>query len=328
MLDRIDVNILHALQRAPRAAFNRIGEAVGVSEQTAARRFHALRRSGAMNVVGLVNPAMDGQAQWVARIRCRPDRVVALAQSLVRQPEVAYAHLSTGGAEIVCAIRSPLDSGRNPFLLDQIHSSAAVLDVRVDMMLHTFGGCGASWTGHGGELGEDQVRMLTAGRAPHTAGAPIVPSEDDSALLTALAGDGRTSYTRLAQLTGWSKPRVARRLEVLEESGTLFYDVELMPERLGFHVTATLWLSVAPEFLQQVGEEIASHAQVAFAGAITGDNNVMAIVICRDTEDLYRYLTTRLARIPGIHRHGISLRSRSLKRSSSLISHGRLVLAD
>ncbi|EFG10439.1 Transcriptional regulator [Streptomyces clavuligerus] len=328
MLDHIDVNILHALQRAPRAAFKSIGEAVGVSEQTAARRFHALRRSGAMNVVGLVDPAITGQVQWVARVRCRPDRVLPLAQSLVRQPEVAYAHLSTGGTEIVCAIRSPLDSGRSPFLLDRMHSSTAVLDVQVDMMLHTFGGLGTNWTGHGGELGEEQIRGLTAGRRPRAAGAPALPDEDDAPLLEALAGDGRLSHTRLAQLTGWSKARVARRLEVLEESGALFYDVELIPERLGFHVTATLWLSVAPEFLHHAGADIATHPQVAFTGAITGDNNLMAVVICRDTEDLYRYLTHHLAKIPGISRHSVSLRSRSLKRSASLISHGRFVLAD
>ncbi|MFH8616208.1 AsnC family protein [Streptomyces sp. NPDC017979] len=32
MLDRVDVHVLHALQRAPRAAFTSVGEAVGVSE--------------------------------------------------------------------------------------------------------------------------------------------------------------------------------------------------------------------------------------------------------------------------------------------------------
>ncbi|MFE7129256.1 Lrp/AsnC family transcriptional regulator [Streptomyces sp. NPDC057638] len=328
MVDQIDVDILHALQVVPRAAFHRIGEVVGVSEQTVARRFRALRRAGAMNVVGLVNPVVGGRAQWIARIRCRPDSVGPLAHSLVQQPEVAYAHLTTGGAEIVCAIRSPLEAERDQLLLRRLHSSAAVIDLQVDLVLHGFGGRNAAWTGHGGALSDEQIRKLSAGRPPAPTGEPVVPAEEDSPLLEALADDGRVGHTRLAELTGWSTHRVARRLEALEGSGTIFYDIELLPERLGFHVTATLWLRVAPAFLHRAGEEITAHPEIAFAGAITGENNMVAILICRDTEDLYRYLTTGLAALPGVTAYSVSLRSRSLKRSSSLISHGRLIHAD
>lgn len=105
--DDVDRKILHALQCAPRAPFRRIGEVTGVSEQTAARRYHALRRSGVMRVIGLVNPAVYGQAHWVARIRSRPDRVGPLADSLAKRPDIAYANLASGGSEIICMIRSP-----------------------------------------------------------------------------------------------------------------------------------------------------------------------------------------------------------------------------
>lgn len=326
VIDDVYRKILHALQCAPRAPFRRIGEVAGVSEQTAARRYHALRRGGVMRVVGLVNPAVYGQAQWVARIRSRPDRVGPLADSLAKRPDIAYANLASGGSEIICMIRSPVDVERDDVLLRQLPRSASVLDVSIDLLLHPFGETGTNeWTGYGDGLSPDQVRQLTGERPPAPAGPLRLPTDEDAPLLAALAEDGRTTHTRLAELTGWSNTRVARRLEALETSGTLSYDVDLLPERLGHALNATLWLRVAPACLKQAGEELARHAEVAFAGAISGRHNLMATVICRDAEDFYRYLTTRVAAVDGIDTYEVSIRVRRLKQAASLIFQGRLV---
>ncbi|MEV0577361.1 AsnC family transcriptional regulator [Streptomyces sp. RTGN2] len=326
MIDDVDMKILRILQRSPRAPFRLIGEVIGVSEQTAARRCQALRRSGAMRVVGLVDPAVHGEAQWVARIRCRPDRAVPLADALARRPDIAYASIASGGSEIICVIRSPLHAPREDMLLQQLPRSAAVLDLSIDLLIHPFGSPGtAGWTGFGGHLTPEQEERLTTGPAPAPAG-PLLPlTAQDGPLLDALAEDGRTSHTRLAEVTGWSKGRVARRLESLEASGTLSYDIDLLPEHLGFHLNATLWMRVAPAALARTGQEIAGHEEVAFAAATSGDHNLLAIVICRDAEDFYRYLTTRLAATPGVDAYGVSIRVRRLKQAASLISHGRLV---
>ncbi|WP_086801826.1 Lrp/AsnC family transcriptional regulator [Streptomyces caniscabiei] len=326
MTDELDRKILRALQCAPRASFRRIGEVTGVSEQTAARRYRALCRSGVLRVVGMVNPAVLGQAQWVARIRCRPDRVGALADVLVRRPDIAHVHLASGGSEIVCLIRSPFDTGRDDILLRQLPRSAAVLDVSIDLLIHTFGDpASAVWTGYDAHLTSEQVGRLSCDGPPTRDGSRLPPTEEDAPLLDALAQDGRTTHTSLAEITGWTTSRVARRLEALETSGTLSYAVDLLPERLGHHLNATLWLRVAPAHLQRVGEEFIRHEEVGFAGAISGDHNLMVIVICRDAEGFYRYLTTRVAAVAGIDGYAVSIRVRRLKQAASPISHGRLV---
>jgi DNA-binding Lrp family transcriptional regulator len=50
-----------------------------------------------------------------------------------------------------------------------------------------------------------------------------------------------------AEHTGWSPARVKRRMAALEASGTLAFDVDLLPDRLGFNinlnVNAMLWLT-------------------------------------------------------------------------------------
>lgn len=325
MFDSTDAKVLHALQCSPRASFRKISETIEVSEQTVARRYQALRRSGVVRVVGLANPAVHGQAQWVARIRCRPDRVNPLADALARRPDVAYANLASGGTEIVCTIRSPMDAQHDDVLLQQLPRSASVLDVTVDLVLHTYGVPGsAEWTGYGPRLTPEQVGHLTGDRTRDRSGPPEKPSSEDAPLLAALADDGRTSQTRLAAVTGWTPARVARRLDALEATGALTYEVDLLPEPLGHHLNATLWLQVAPAHLHAVGEELAAHQEVAFAAATSGTHNLMAIVICRDTQDFYRYLTTRAAAAPGIHAYQVSIRVRRLKQALSVVTRGRL----
>jgi DNA-binding Lrp family transcriptional regulator len=329
MTDALDGNILHAVQLAPRVPFRRLAEVLGVSEQTVARRYQALRRDGVLRVVGLINPAVQGEAQWVARIHCHPDRVGPLADALTRRSDIAYAHLASGGTEIICMVRSPVDSERDDILLQRLPKAAAVLDISVDMLIHRFGTpATVDWTGYGTRLEPDQAAQLIARRPPVEPGPPPPPTADDARLLDALAEDGRATHTHLAASTGWSTGRVARRLEALESAGTLTYEVESLPEPLGYHLNATLWLRVPPRALDATGEQIAAHDEVAFAGATTGNHNLMAIVICRDAGDFYRYLSTRLAALTSIESYAVSVRVRRLKQGALRVLHGRLVRPD
>ncbi|MEV6825143.1 Lrp/AsnC family transcriptional regulator [Amycolatopsis sp. NPDC051102] len=199
--------------------------------------------------------------------------------------------------------------------------------MRIEMLLHRFGPRGQSdWTGYDGRLSPEQEQELR-GELPQVAGPPAEPSAEDAALLAVLAGDGRATHARLARETGSTKARVARRLAVLEGSGALYYDVDLLPERLGYRSHATIWIRVAPRHLEEVGEELARHDEVAVAVAVGGPDNLMAVVICRDPEALYRYLTTRIASIRAIDGYEVSVRVRPVKQAGSLVATGRLVTA-
>lgn len=132
----------------------------------------------------------------------------------------------------------------------------------------------------------------------------------------------------MAERTGWSAARVARRIAALEASGTLLYEIDLLPERLGYHLNAMLWLTVAPQHLHSVGEQIAAHDEIAFAAAVSGRNNLIAVAICRDSDDFYRYLTERLAAIDHVRTYEVSIRTQRLKQSASLVAYGRLINPD
>ncbi|MEV7477455.1 Lrp/AsnC family transcriptional regulator [Streptomyces halstedii] len=325
MLDTLDSHILHALHVAPRAPFRLVGEVVGASEQTVARRYRTMRRAGTVRVVGLVNPAVQGLVASVVRISLRPDRTDACAEALTRLPEVSFATISFGGSEIVCSMAAPHD-GRMPEVLRQLARTPGVLATDTRMILHTYSPPGADWGRLGPSLPEEAVESLRAhGPRITPRGPQVEPQEEDVALLAALAEDGRASQATLAGRTGWTTGRVARRLEVLERSGTLFYDVDLALEELGYPFSAALWLSTSPALLHETGTAVAALPRVVFAAATTSAQNLMAIVMCTDTADFYDWLSRRLSTVPGITGYTISVRLRTLKQAASLVYQGRLV---
>lgn len=327
VLDRLDAQILHALQLAPRVSFRRIAAVVDATEPTVARRYHRLRRDGVMRVVGLENRRLDGDASWVCRMSAAPDRIPQLADALVRRPDVSHANVLVGWTDLVCVIRAPLSDSREDLLLQLLPRTTAVTDVTIDLLLHTFGHpASAPWTGYGETLSTAQAKEILAERTVPTPfdRRPSTTAEDRP-ILEALAEDGRAPQSTIAARTGWSVARVGRRMAALEASGALLYDVDVLSERLGYRLSAMLWLTVAPSDLDCVGERVAVHDHIAFAGATSGAKNLMAIAICRDTDDLYRYLTEQLGRIEEIRSYEVAIRTQQLKQHGSLITQGRLV---
>lgn len=325
-MEALDGHILHALQLSPRAPFRRIAEVIGAGEQTVARRYRALRRAGVLRVIGLVNPRVYGECQWVVRVRAKPDDLPRLAEALVRRPEVTHINLLSGGTELVCVVRAPLASAEAG-LLHRLPRTSTVLDMRGDLVLKVFGSpMYAHWTGYGHVLDTHQVAAL---QPPDCVppDRPAEPTADDQPLLDALADDGRISDSALAGLTGWSPARVKRRLVALQAGGTLSYDLDVLPERLGFMLNAILSISVVPCHLASVAEQIVRHDEVASVAAVSGPANLMVVVICRGTEHLYSYLAERLAAVEHIRAYDVSVRSKRLKQVGSLIAHGRLIRA-
>lgn len=325
-MEALDGHILHALQLSPRASFRRIAEVVGAGEQTVARRYRTLRRDGVLRPVGVVNPRVYGECQWIVRVHAKPDDLLRLAEALVRRPDVTHANVLSGGTELVCVVRAPLDDAEAG-LLHRLPRTSTVLDMRVDLILNAFGSSMyAHWTGHGHALDRHQVAALQPADCAQP-GRPIGPTPEDQPLLDALAEDGRISDSALAGLTGWSPARVKRRMVALQGCGTLSFDLDVLPERLGFMLHAIIWISVVPQHLTSVAEQIVRHDEVASVATVSGPANLMVVVICRNPEHFYRYLAERLATVDHIAAYDVSVRSRRLKQVGSLIAHGRLVRA-
>jgi DNA-binding Lrp family transcriptional regulator len=93
---------------------------------------------------------------------------------------------------------------------------------------------------------------------------------------------------------------------------------------MGFHAEAMMTAVVAPSDLDAVGRAIGSHPEVPFAAATTGATNLMAVVVCRDIEDLYEYVTGRLGAIKEVGQLELVPVLRTVKRAGLLTDGVRL----
>jgi DNA-binding Lrp family transcriptional regulator len=295
VLDALDRRIVHAMQIDGRAPFSRVATVLGVSEQTVARRWRRLRAEGVVRVLGLATPDAT-EPSWHIRVRVQPAASGAVADALARRPDVSWVSLTSGGAEITCAIRPRTPRQRDALLLDRLPRTVQVIDLTAYSMLHAFVGGAYEWTGFEDPLTEEQIAALSP--APRAASSPLALEPDDDLLFAALATDGRLSYAELAGVTGWSESRVARRVDALRAAGALYFDLEIANELLGHPVSALLWLGVAPSGIEHVGESLAREPETAFTAVVTGPANLMVSVTCRDTAHLYRFITERVGALP------------------------------
>ncbi|MGI8879957.1 MAG: Lrp/AsnC family transcriptional regulator [Jatrophihabitans sp.] len=322
--DRTDLQIVQCLQISPRVAFRRVGEVLGVSEQTVARRYRRLRTQGAMRVVGLVNPDRLGETSWQVRIQCRPDATAAIGSALARRDDVSWVALASGGSEIVAVLRSRSQQQRDELLLQQLPRTAQVLSISAFATLHIFRGASSDdWRIDATLLTARQRTAIGATRrVPRVEPEPL--RADDEPMIEVLARDGRATVAQLADATGWTEAKAGRRLDVLESSGTVFLDVDLAADLFGYPISAYLWLTVPPAAIDSVGRRLAKHPQVAFAAAVTGPASLVATVLCRDADDLYRYLSGDIGKIEGIGHVEVSPTVRRIKQAGSLLDGQRL----
>ncbi|MEK8170682.1 Lrp/AsnC family transcriptional regulator [Streptomyces sp. M19] len=98
-----------------------------------------------------------------------------------------------------------------------------------------------------------------------------------------------------------------------------------MLEAFGYHTSATLFLHVSPDRIVTICETLSAHRQTSWVAAVTGAANIVAAVTCRDSTELFRYVTEQLGSIPGVtHLEVVPLLSR-LKQAATRVTGGRLV---
>jgi DNA-binding Lrp family transcriptional regulator len=314
-LDDVDRQLLHALTVAPRAPFRLLAEVVGVSDQTIARRYRRLAETADLRVVGIINAQRAGWVDWLVRVQAAPGSAQRIADTLARRPDTRWVRLYSGGTEITCTLQARTPEQRNTLFLRGLPGSRHVTALTAHSILHEF--TPVTYAGHASALSAAQLAVLREavpetpppppevapppGTAPAWApAAATMLRADDDPLIAGLARDGRAPVAALAAATHWHESTVRRRIEELQRAGLLYFDIDIDESTLGVNASLMLWLTVEPAHLEAAGSAIAAHPEVPFAAATTGPTNLTVSVVFRAIHQLYAYLTSRLASIPGL----------------------------
>jgi DNA-binding Lrp family transcriptional regulator len=314
-IDDIDRQIIHCLAVDGRASFSEIAAVLRVSDQTVARRYRRMRSSGVFRVVGLRARQSMRSLGWLLHLRCLPGGAQPLAEGLARRTDTAWVQLLSGDTEVLCTVRGA--AAERDAVLAKLPRGGRIVAVSAHQLLHVYvaasGGLGFLRA-----LSRDEVQPLRQPVPDAKLRRDVMPEpgELDLALFRELGMDGRTSHADLAKAVGWSESTVRRRMDQLWEAGMLYYDLELDLPSFGFHAPTWLWLSVPPSELAAIGAAFADFPEVAYAAAVTGAFNLLACAVCRDEEQFYDFLTSRVGSLRAVDRVETSPIIRTLKQAS------------
>ncbi len=134
----------------------------------------------------------------------------------------------------------------------------------------------------------------------------------DARVLSALTAQPRATTLALAEATGASRNTVQARLSRFDEGGVLrSFEHRINPAALGYPLTAFMTVIVRQQQLDEVGAALAQVPEVLEVYGLSGPVDLLARVVAKDADDLYRIAGQILA-TSGVERTETALTMRRM----------------
>ena len=144
----------------------------------------------------------------------------------------------------------------------------------------------------------------------------------DRLILDQLQVNGKLSNVELAQRVHLSPSACLRRVKQLEESSVIAQYVALLnPKAVGAHGTSFTIVNLASmnNALQESFEQaVRQEPQILDCYYVAGSNDYLIRFAYRDAEDLERFHSGVLMRLPGVERSNSMLVLRTVKKTTAL----------
>jgi Lrp/AsnC family transcriptional regulator for asnA, asnC and gidA len=122
----------------------------------------------------------------------------------------------------------------------------------------------------------------------------------DLKIIEALRKDGRVAFAQIAEQLNVSPGMIRQRYNRLVEQGYLKVVAITNPLRMGFTTMAMIGIRVDGSKLLTVADKISRLDEVIYMTISSGRFDIFAEVVCRNHEDLIRFITERLSVIDGV----------------------------
>ena len=124
--------------------------------------------------------------------------------------------------------------------------------------------------------------------------------ETDLKIIEALRKDGRVAFAQIAEQLSVSPGMIRQRYNRLVEQGYLKVVAITNPLRMGFTSMAMIGIRVDGSKLLTVAEKVSKLDEVIYMIISSGRFDIFAEVVCRNHEDLLRFITEKLSVIDGV----------------------------
>ncbi|WP_424214744.1 Lrp/AsnC family transcriptional regulator [Streptomyces sp. BI20] len=320
-LDPLDSGLIHALQIAPRASWQLLGEVLAVDPATVSRRWERLRSSGRAWVTAYPNPWTQSHFEIAfLEIDCDASAGPAAARALAELPQVASVEHLAGGCDLLVTTFAADMESLSELVLERIARLPGVTDTRTRLVTRVYGD-GSRWRMR--RLSPAQERQLARAEPARVSGEGArVPDLTEQRLLGALSVDGRQSASDLRPITGLGTDATRRRVNRLLTECPVMLRCDVARELTEWPVSATLWARVPAARLEATARGLLSLPEVRMCVAVTGTSNLLISVWLRSVADVQRLETQLAERLPEVVLVDRAIAMRQIKRMGRLLGPG------
>ena len=127
--------------------------------------------------------------------------------------------------------------------------------------------------------------------------------EIDTAIVSVLAKDARTSNGQVASVVGVTEGTVRARIKRMQQEKQVRITAVTNIDRFQDAILAYIWIEVErSDQTQAVAKTLADVSELGFVGVMLGRADILAITMVRNTEHLAEFIHHRINSVPGVRR--------------------------
>jgi len=130
----------------------------------------------------------------------------------------------------------------------------------------------------------------------------------DLRIVNLLLEDGRKSASGVARQLGDVSERAVRyRVERMIEENVIQIGAVARPEAFGLPIKADVFLEVESDRIREVAQKMTEYENVTYVACSIGETDVSIQVVAKDTDEVYRFITETVRKVPGVRRTTTSI---------------------
>jgi DNA-binding Lrp family transcriptional regulator len=326
MLSGEDARLIDAMQLAPRASWAALGQVLGVSAATAARRWQRLADEGVAWVTAGPGVAVsNARCLAYAEVVCQPDTRFSVASRLARDPPAVTVEITTGNTDLLVTVSAVDLQTMSHYLLDHLAKVPGVVRTRARIVTRLYSE-GSSWRLHVlPDKAVSELRKLTRTKR----GGPTAEngngavsgemSQSTEAILTHLLVDGRASYAELAERGGISPATARRRVKELVQSKVVILRTDVSALNVGWPVETYMWADVPVDTLVSSAKQLGAMPQTRLVATVAASESIAYCSWLRTAEEIHRLELEIASQLPRLRVVDRLVVLRAVKRSGRLL---------
>lgn len=132
--------------------------------------------------------------------------------------------------------------------------------------------------------------------------------EIDLRIIALLQEDGRMPAAEIARRLGDISERAVRyRIEQMVKDGLIHIGAVVNPRCFGFNIIADVFVEAEPAQIQEVAQRLAEMDNVTYVACSIGELDISVQVVARDADEVYRFATEVIGKLPGVRKTTTSI---------------------